>query len=336
MSEKKSEKNIEELLLSCILSDTSILDEVYRILKTDEVFEDERHRLLFRSLMEMANNEGGVITLPRYIEYATQKSILDGIGGIEYLYEIYGAYNNPADFFEFATALKANFVKRRIRSLSRSVIKNIDKKPPEELLSVLEREVSSLSDDALRQESRLVAEEVHGVLEDYDRVRSDVRLMGIPSGYKSLDDIILGWSPGDLVVIGNYAHPDNGIDAGSAFLYKYDGSTWVEQSELLPADGTAGDHYGRSVALSGNSIVVGAYFDDQGGLEAGSAYFFDITCTAPCPADLTGDGILNFFDVSAFLGAFAAQNPDADFNGDGSYNFFDVSAFLGAFSVGCP
>jgi len=141
---------------------------------------------------------------------------------------------------------------------------------------------------------------------------------------------------GDMVVIGDFAHPDNGLDAGSAFLYKYDGSAWVEQSELLPSDGTTGDHYGRSVALSGNSIVVGAYFDDQGGLEAGSAYFIDITCTAPCPADLTGDGILNFFDVSAFLGAFAAQNPDADFNGDGSYNFFDVSAFLGAFSAGCP
>jgi len=54
-----------------------------------------------------------------------------------------------------------------------------------------------------------VAVEVHGVLEDYDRVRSDVRLMGIPSGYKSLDDIILGWSPGDLVVIGASQYGQN-------------------------------------------------------------------------------------------------------------------------------
>ncbi len=55
-----------------------------------------------------------------------------------------------------------------------------------------------------------------------------------------------------------------------------------------------------------------------------------------CPADINNDGELNFFDVSAFLNAFAAQDPAADFNGDGAYNFFDVSDFLGAFTAGCP
>ncbi len=55
-----------------------------------------------------------------------------------------------------------------------------------------------------------------------------------------------------------------------------------------------------------------------------------------CPADLTGDGSLNFFDVSAFLSAFNSGDPIADFTGDGNFDFFDVSAFLSAFSAGCP
>jgi len=54
-----------------------------------------------------------------------------------------------------------------------------------------------------------------------------------------------------------------------------------------------------------------------------------------CPADLDGDGVLNFFDVSAFLNAFAAKDQLADFNTDGEFNFFDVSAFLNAFTSGC-
>jgi len=61
-----------------------------------------------------------------------------------------------------------------------------------------------------------------------------------------------------------------------------------------------------------------------------------LDCVAPCPADLTGDGVLNFFDVSAFLTAFSASDPAADFTGDGSFDFFDVSAFLIAFTGGCP
>ena len=58
--------------------------------------------------------------------------------------------------------------------------------------------------------------------------------------------------------------------------------------------------------------------------------------TPPCTPDLTGDGELNFFDISAFLNAFNAMDPIADFTGDGLFNFFDVSAFLNAFSAGCP
>ncbi|MFG0300642.1 MAG: GC-type dockerin domain-anchored protein [Phycisphaerales bacterium JB047] len=61
-----------------------------------------------------------------------------------------------------------------------------------------------------------------------------------------------------------------------------------------------------------------------------------VTLGSACPADFTNDGMLNFFDVSAFLSAFSAQASSADLNGDGQYNFFDVSAFLSAFSAGCP
>ncbi len=54
-----------------------------------------------------------------------------------------------------------------------------------------------------------------------------------------------------------------------------------------------------------------------------------------CAADLTGDGVLDFFDISAFLTAFAVQDLAADFTGDGAWDFFDISAFLTAFSAGC-
>jgi endonuclease I len=57
---------------------------------------------------------------------------------------------------------------------------------------------------------------------------------------------------------------------------------------------------------------------------------------AACIADLTGDGTLDFFDVSAFLSAYSSGDLSVDFTGDGVLNFFDVSAFLSAYSAGCP
>lgn len=57
----------------------------------------------------------------------------------------------------------------------------------------------------------------------------------------------------------------------------------------------------------------------------------------PCPGDVNNDGILDFFDISAYIGFFSAQSPRADYDGhDGTINFFDVSAFLDAYNAGCP
>ncbi|MCL4221651.1 MAG: hypothetical protein KJZ65_09805 [Phycisphaerales bacterium] len=58
--------------------------------------------------------------------------------------------------------------------------------------------------------------------------------------------------------------------------------------------------------------------------------------TLPCRADLNGDGVLNFFDVQAFLSAFSGGSMVADFVADGVLNFFDVQEFLNQFSAGCP
>ncbi len=51
-------------------------------------------------------------------------------------------------------------------------------------------------------------------------------------------------------------------------------------------------------------------------------------------ADFTADGVLDFFDVSAFLHAFYTQSPDADLNGDGAHSNLDLSLFLAAFAEG--
>jgi len=60
------------------------------------------------------------------------------------------------------------------------------------------------------------------------------------------------------------------------------------------------------------------------------------SCMTPCRADMSGDGVLDFFDISAFLVAFGNQEAVADFSDDGAWDFFDISAFLTAFGAGCP
>jgi hypothetical protein len=57
---------------------------------------------------------------------------------------------------------------------------------------------------------------------------------------------------------------------------------------------------------------------------------------ATCRADLTGDGVLDFFDFLEFQNLFAAGDLRADFTGDGVLDFFDFLAFQDEFAAGCP
>ena len=63
----------------------------------------------------------------------------------------------------------------------------------------------------------------------------------------------------------------------------------------------------------------------------------DYNVILECRADFSDDAILDFFDVSAFLGYYNAQDPIADLSRDGNIDFFDVSIFLQLFNQGgCP
>jgi hypothetical protein len=46
---------------------------------------------------------------------------------------------------------------------------------------------------------------------------------------------------------------------------------WQEQGKLLASDGAANDHFGWPVYVSGDYAVVGGYFNDDNGIDSGSA-----------------------------------------------------------------
>ena len=66
-------------------------------------------------------------------------------------------------------------------------------------------------------------------------------------------------------------------DSGSAYVFQRDQggiNNWGQLTKLLASDAAAGDTFGISVSISGNTVVVGASHDDDNGLGSGSAYVF--------------------------------------------------------------
>ncbi|NOQ79548.1 MAG: hypothetical protein GQ546_09130, partial [Gammaproteobacteria bacterium] len=79
---------------------------------------------------------------------------------------------------------------------------------------------------------------------------------------------------GDTVIVGASRDDDTGENSGSAYLFeKHVSEGWISATEtkLTASDGTAGDNFGYSVALNGETAIVGARGDNS---DSGSAYIF--------------------------------------------------------------
>ena len=112
-----------------------------------------------------------------------------------------------------------------------------------------------------------------------------------------------------VAVDGNYAiigasGDDNalGEDAGAAYIFEYSGTNWGYVKTLYASDGAVGDEFGGSVALDGDTAVVGAWKDDNSdGIDAGAAYVFKKVTTWNEEKKLTVGGPTGLFGGSVAI-----------------------------------
>ena len=97
----------------------------------------------------------------------------------------------------------------------------------------------------------------------------------VPSIGRTLDGFGVSVSiSGDVAVVGSWMDDGAGENAGAAYIYQLENGDWVEKAKLTAPDAAPEDQFGWSVAVSGDTVVVGASFDDDRGVDSGSAYVF--------------------------------------------------------------
>jgi hypothetical protein len=131
---------------------------------------------------------------------------------------------------------------------------------------------------------------------------------------------------GNTAIVGAFGNDDADKQSGSAYLF--DVATGNELFKLTASDAARVDRFGRSVAISGNTAIVGSYRDDDAGGEYGSAYLFDVTTGEELfklTASDAGQGDLFGWSVaisgnSAIVGAIAGKD-DAGIRTGSAYLF---------------
>jgi len=79
---------------------------------------------------------------------------------------------------------------------------------------------------------------------------------------------------GDTVIVGAEMESELGTASGAAYVFRPINDIWVQVAKLTASDGVAQASFGASVALTGETAVIGAPHDDDFGPDSGSAYVF--------------------------------------------------------------
>jgi hypothetical protein len=140
------------------------------------------------------------------------------------------------------------------------------------------------------------------------------------------------------VVVGAPGDDTGTAGAGSAYIYDLSGGMPTVPVATLNNPGPAqNDLFGSSVAISGTRVVVGAYQDDTGATDAGSAYVYNLNSPMPTvpvatlnnPSPASSD----FFGTSVAISGtrVVVGAPDDDTGG-----FNAGSAYVYDLSTGTP
>jgi hypothetical protein len=86
---------------------------------------------------------------------------------------------------------------------------------------------------------------------------------------------------GETLAVGSGGDAGGAFAAGAAYVFSRSETGWSQQQKLIADDAASGDFFAyMSIAIDGDTIVVGAPGDDDDGLESGSTYVFERERTA--------------------------------------------------------
>ena len=165
-----------------------------------------------------------------------------------------------------------------------------------------------------------------------------VEIVKLTAEGNEVANAFFGWSvdlEGDTAVVGAYRESYDTFDeAGAAYVFTRSvEGVWSRQTRLIAPDRANRDHFGYRVAVSGDTIIIGAWLDDDLGTSSGSAYVFvrslgvwslqqKLVASDGAAFDYFGSAIALDGDT-AFFGV---GDDDYDVDGDGVDDLFDAGS----------
>ena len=139
---------------------------------------------------------------------------------------------------------------------------------------------------------------------------------------------------GDIIAVGAWRNDEVFFDSGAVYVFEsqpQDFLTWEQVAKLKPDDIDGDDGFGKSLAVLGNRLAIGASFDDDRGLTSGSVYVFNRRSAGQwvqeskltAPEGRAGDEFGDFVTIHGNLILVGAPLVDSDSESSGAIYIFE-------------
>jgi len=207
-------KEAEQSVLGSILIDKDAIIKIADLIKPEDFYYDT-HKMIYEAIGDLYNRHDPIdlLTVANLLEERKQ---IDTVGGPAYLAELTSAVPTSTHVFKYAQIVKNKSTLRKMIKAGNTISgcgysedENI-----ETLLETAEKEVFGISQTFLKDRFIHVKEVLDKRYEEFAMLHhadEPEKVKGIPTGFVSLDKVLSGLQPSDLIILA--ARPSMGKTA---------------------------------------------------------------------------------------------------------------------------
>lgn len=226
----------ERALLYSLITDPESVGEIESFKLSEKDFQESRHRIVFKHVSRLRES-GRVIDYIILSESLKSSGDLERIGGLSFLVDIFEQYASSANINHYAELIKKKSLFREVLSKTKEIesLVNGGEISQEDLLGKVNQILSDLNSSTASSSVKSLDESISSVIQNLKNKNSITSRL-TKTGFDSIDDKIIGISPGQLIVLA--ARPSMGktalaLDIGQNIAAEYNEHVIIFSLEML-------------------------------------------------------------------------------------------------------
>ncbi len=208
--------DVEEAVLGAMLIEPAVIDEAMDEL-SPECFYDERHRMIFESMVSLVNEHSAVDILT-VSDRLHSKGNLEAVGGAVTLAGLSQKVGAAAHIEYYIKILKQKTIQRALIKASHEILTEAydDSVKVDDLMDSAQSKVYAAIQNNVKRDVQEIGSIINTALNDLQEIQGHKGPNGVPSGFESIDRVTMGWQKSDLIILA--ARPSVGKTAFSLNL----------------------------------------------------------------------------------------------------------------------